>query len=537
MAREAGGADRARHGLRIGFAALAFALAAAGLILADRSGAPERLIMTLALGLVLAGAALMGLIARTMQMSRFYAMRTNLAPVYAGLAGAALLFAMALPLLPGLHAPAAELAQARGLFAAALAGTALGALAVWPLLRATQAFSITDLLTARFPGWPFRLLTAGISGLVSALVAQSGFDIALRAATDGTDIAPGAAAPLLALALGCACVPGGLRGAFALPLTAGGFLLAALAGGVVFLTISGPGEPMAVVSGAMDDAGRELAQTLAAAPAGLPMFAVSALGFAALPPLTQCGLACGSGGGARRAGFSVLAWCLPLFAAGLFLAAYSAGHGAAPPPGGVDVEAGGAWLLTAFASIAGASPALRGLSLATFAALGLALAAMGLQSFATAVGHDSLYRRGGKLVLTSARLAMTRLVMIGALIFMTLVGISGKFEPRAALGLAIALSAAAFAPMLALAYWQRASRAQAFSALAAGLGCFLVALAGQGLSLAYADLADAALVGLAGSLLTGLFLGLTSRARAANREAARGLRSGYLPALLQRPGA
>ena len=122
--------ERAWHTRRIGFATLAFALAAAGLILADRSGAPERLVIMLALALPCVGVGLTGVIARTMQLSRFYAMRTNLAPAFAGLAGAALLFTMALPLLPALRAPGEEIAQLRALLAAALAGTAIGAFAV-----------------------------------------------------------------------------------------------------------------------------------------------------------------------------------------------------------------------------------------------------------------------------------------------------------------------------------------------------------------------------------------------------------------------
>ena len=66
-------AERASYNRRIGFAALAFCLAAALLVLIDRAGAPEPLVLWLAGGAALAGLGVIGVASRTMQLSRFYA--------------------------------------------------------------------------------------------------------------------------------------------------------------------------------------------------------------------------------------------------------------------------------------------------------------------------------------------------------------------------------------------------------------------------------------------------------------------------------
>ncbi len=587
-AAAASGSGRSSHNRRIGFAALAFGLAAVLLVLIDRSGAPERLVRALALGITLAGMAVVGILGRTMLVSRFYAMGENIAPPVAGLGCAALVFGLALPLLPGLHAGVAAAVEARVLLAGCAAGLAFGALAIWPLLRATGAFSLADLLAARFSGGPVRFLTASLTALVGALIAMTGASLALQALISGAGMTAAAAAGLLALTLACVCVPGGLRGAFGGALASGGFLILALGGAVLYAIMARQGQPLATAGalavGAATDALQTLGQaaTEAAGRDTVPLALVAALGLATLAPLTQCGLACSSPGQSRRAGLGALGWGLAIFTVAAFLATLGeqnlaslfSGQAALPQwlfdpgaggalafcgqsaaslaaaqkacaqdpgfPGALqlsNIDAGGAWLLLSLPRFAAANPAIRGLVAATAAALGVSVAAMGLHAFATAVGHDALYRRGGLPVLTSARLAMTRLVMLGGALCLALAGVSVKPDPRVLVGLAVALSAATFAPLLLLAFWPRATGGHAAAATLAGLACFALALARAGLSPGYAQLADATLVGIAAALLTGVCLGLTSRTRPANRAAAQGLRRGTLKALQQRPGA
>lgn len=573
--------ERARHNLRFGIAALAYGFTAALLLLADRSGASEQLVAWLALGVAAVGMAATGILGRTMQMSRFFGMNANIAPPLAGLACAALTFGLALPVMPGLGASPDMAAESVVLLGACAAGLALGALAIWPLLRANRAYSLADLLAARFGSGAVRFLTASVAALVSALVAQAGFQFALQAVIGATGIAAPAAAALLATVLACVCVPGGLRGAFGAALTAGGLLLLALGGAVLYLYAGGHVLQMFSLSGPDSSAGFAYAAGGATQSGHFSLALTAALGLATLPPMALCGLACASHGQARRAGAGAILWFTAFLVAVAALTAFGAARlavllaGKSPPqwlfesgPGGAllfcgqtaaslaaalkacaadpgfsgalqlsDIRAGSAWLLLTLPRFTGANPAVRGLAAAGGAAVGLSVAAMGIQSLAAAIGHDALYRRGGMPLLTSARLALTRLVMLGAVPAAALAALALSPDPRSTLGFAVALSAAALGPLLFLAFWPRATGPHAAAALMAGMACFAIALARAGLAASLGQMADAASVGMAAALLTGLCLGLTTRVKPETRQAAHGLRHGALKALRQRPGA
>ena len=102
-------------------------------------------------------------------------------------------------------------------------------------------------------------------------------------------------------------------------------------------------------------------------------------------------------------------------------------------------------------------------------ALALALAAAGLQACGTALGHEAIYRFRGKIDLTSRRLITTRLVLLIVAAAGAAASASGRFDARALIAFALALSAAAMAPVAALAPWSRADDRDALYALLGGL--------------------------------------------------------------------
>jgi cation/acetate symporter len=92
-----------------------------------------------------------------------------------------------------------------------------------------------------------------------------------------------------------------------------------------------------------------------------------------------------------------------------------------------------------------------------------------VQAFATALGHETLYRMRGEADLTSRRLGITRLALISVTAFGAMTSAAGLFDPRALLGVALGLSAAGVAPVAALAFWSRAHDRDAAIASMGGL--------------------------------------------------------------------
>ena len=153
--------ERAAIDGRVAFAVAAF-LGGAGLVtLLDRVGVPEALVEALGPALALAGLAIIGVLLRSMRVSRFYAGGRAAPATYAGLAMAALAAGLFLPFLP----PAEDALSLRRLMAGFVSGAILAALVSGPLLRKTGAFSIPDLIGARFPNVALRL---GVIVVVSA---------------------------------------------------------------------------------------------------------------------------------------------------------------------------------------------------------------------------------------------------------------------------------------------------------------------------------------------------------------------------------
>jgi cation/acetate symporter len=169
-----------------------------------------------------------------------------------------------------------------------------------------------------------------------------------------------------------------------------------------------------------------------------------------------------------------------------------------------DFRVNGALFLAELPGLEQMGAAASGLLASAQIALALALAAAGLQAFGTALGHEAIYRFRGKIDLTSRRLITTRLALLTVAAAGSVASASGLFDARALIAFALALSAAAMAPVAALAAWSRADDRDALYALLGGLFgmTMVILLAG--------DPRDGDV--LAGAALTGALLGFAAGA-------------------------
>jgi cation/acetate symporter len=173
----------------------------------------------------------------------------------------------------------------------------------------------------------------------------------------------------------------------------------------------------------------------------------------------------------------------------------------------------GDYLLGALPGATDLGAAASGLMASALVAFGLLLGAIGLQTCSAALGHDALYRMRGEIDLTSRRLAITRLVLVGVGTAAYIASVTEIVTPGGLVSLAIAISAACVAPALAFAFWERAGDREALAALVGGAVALAAALylAGPARKIeAYA------LAGLAGATVA-IAAGVVS-ALAANKE-------------------
>ena len=176
-----------------------------------------------------------------------------------------------------------------------------------------------------------------------------------------------------------------------------------------------------------------------------------------------------------------------------------------------DVSATLSFLTFGLADTQALGGAWRALTLAGWYGAALALAAAGLQGLATAIGHDLLYRLRDRSVIASSRLATTRLTLIAAVLLIALAAVRLDLDPALTLALALLVSAAGLAPVLALSLWPRATSEHALLALTAGLGggaALMQAALAQG-----APLAEAMGLAGAGGASAGLAVGLIASLR------------------------
>lgn len=553
--------DRAAIDGRVAFAMAAFALAAGLVALLDRVGVPERLVAVLTPAAALSGLAVVGLLLRTMRVSRFYAAGRAVPPAYAGLALASLATSLFLPFVM----PLPSGASFAGLLMGFGAGLAAAGLLVGPLLRKTGAFSLPDLLAARFPNLALRLGTVVVVGAVATLITLAGYEAAVRVLILASGSQRGTAILIIGVVLVLIVVPGGLSGTVWSATGAAGFLLVGLGLPLAAVLARGDHVPLPIVGdGALWDQAQSLMGSWNTGRGIEPvrmnalLVIAIAIGTSAVAPLLSPAIACQDARSARRAGFAALFWSLVIaavIAATTSLAALTldtgltglrpdmlpsfvyvasgrglltiCGHAVADAEAartacagvagfaGVlrsqDIAANGEYLVLGLPELRRFGVALSGLVEAGAVSVALVLAAAGIEALATALGHDAFYRVRDTRALTSRRLAVTRVIMILAIVAIGMLLASRPFDPSSAIGLALAFSAAAIAPLLVLSVWPRASSVDATIALLAGLASAEAVVATGTGAPTIERLAASALIACVVATLAGLVASLVRR--------------------------
>jgi cation/acetate symporter len=558
------GEERASIDGRVAFASAFLVLGCALIILLDRIGVPERLVAVLGPMVALVSLATLGALLHSMRISRFYAAGRRVPAIYAGFAATTLIAALASSCLIALPAGVSLLDLGLGLFA----GTAIAGLGVRPFIRKTGAFSIPDLIGARFPGTLLRIAIALLIAVIAFAVAHAGVEIAVRALNLWSGFPRQLAAALAGIVVVFLVAPGGYSGAIWGSIAAGAIFISAFALPLIVLTLGGNQLPFPVVgdenlwqSGIAHLAGWNL---LGSDPNGFDFWVVAALavGLAVLVPVVAPAFGAPDRRSARRAGFISLLW-LVLFG-GLVVAtaaastvalvqdavgqkpdrlspalyatsnngvfsicgterstamdlrrACSARPGFKDPLRAGDLAPRRDFLLLNLPLLAGLGTAFSGLVAAAAAALGLALAGIGFHACATALGHDAFHRLRDAEALTSRRLAITRLLLIAMIIISTAWTGTSAIDPRTPIGLALVLSIAVIAPLIALVLWARATALDALVVVVVGLAGTEGAILLGGNSMSAAHLAGASLIGGALAFAAGI---VSSLARGGDRE-------------------
>ncbi len=503
---------------RVAFATAAFATAAGLVALLDRVGAPARLVGILGPAIALSGLALVGLMVRTMRISRFYAGGRAMPPAYAGLAYGSLAGGLFLPFLP----PVAGGPGFSFVLASFAGGLAMAAFIGGPLLRKTGAFSIPDLIAGRFPNLALRLGVVAVVAAVGFLIGLAGFEMAFEAFWRATGAGRAASLWLIGATLFMIGAPGGVSGVVWAAAGAAGVLMAGFGLPVGLALGRGASLPLPYVGDAaawsaalarMAEWNREAGATQGV---GAGVLMAILLGIGALGPMLAPAIATRDGAAARRAGLAGIFWCGVFAALAAASMAFSAlafdalAVGARPEQlpaaiyeasraglvaicgahpgaaadaravcaarggfagvlGASDIEASGRFLLLGLSDLRGLGGALGGLAAAGVVAIGLVFAAAGFHTLATALGHDAFYRVRDTTAMTSRRLAATRSILGVAIIAAGVVLAADTPDARALIGLAIVFSAATIAPLLALSIWPRATGSDAAAALLVGL--------------------------------------------------------------------
>lgn len=540
---------------RIVFVASALLLAGGLVGMIDRVGAPARLVATLGPAIAIGGLAILGFLVQAMRITNFYAAGRIIPAKYVGLGMAGLAAALIPPMAPPGPPGAAHAAMLAGL----VAGFGLAGFASGPLLRKSGAFSLSDLFGVRFASPGMRSASALVVAAVCGLVALAGFEGAARGLEETLGLTRFPVAALTGFIVLTIVAPGGLAGgAWAAAVAAFMFSIALLTP-ILVLFAAGSSLPAPWI-GRADLWGEAMARIALWHPpaqqaplAAATMAAAVAIGIAALAPLLSPMIGCRYARSSSRAGSIGLGWLLVLASALAISLAVSAlaldalavgrrpedlpaflyaasekglmticGQQAATPraaalacsgvenfSGRIGLEnlwASGRYLLTGLPELGRLSLALSALVGAGYVVIALALAAVGAQACATALGHDFLFAGRQATALTSRRLATARLVMIVLSLGMTGLASAAPPAPQNLLALAVLAAAATIAPLLLLTAWPRATARDAALTLSVGV-CASVATA----ALAWRDgafdmqiMATGALAGSLGAAVAGL---------------------------------
>jgi cation/acetate symporter len=555
------GEERASIDGRVAFASAFFVLGCALIILLDRIGVPERLVAVLGPMVVLVSLAVLGALLHSMRISRFYAAARRVPAIYGGFAATTLIAALAASCLTALPDGVSLLDFGVGLFA----GAAMAGLGVRPLVRKVGAFSIPDLIGARFPGMALRLAVALLIAAIAFAVAHAGVEMAVRALNLWSGFARPLAAALVGIVLVFMVVPGGFAGAIWGSIAAGAVFVAAFALPLIVLAVSGNQLPFPVFGdqalwqrATAHLAGWGLTGVAADRPDNVSIGVALAIGMAVLVPVVAPAFAAPDPRSARRAGVVSLVWlCLfgglvvaniaassvalvqdavgqkpdrlsPAFYAASKNGVFSVCGTQGQTPIGLrqvcaatagfkdnlregDLAPRRDFLFANLPLLAGLGGAFSGLVAAALTALGLALASVGFHACATALGHDAFHRVRDAAALTSRRLAITRLLLIAAIMGSTAWASTTAIDPRALIAIALVLSVAVVAPLIVLVLWGRASALDALVVVVVGLAATEAAIILAGNTTSSAGLAGASLIGGAVAFVAGIAASLVRR--------------------------
>ncbi|MBY6240269.1 symporter-like protein [Methylosinus sp. Sm6] len=510
--------ERARLDARIAFAVATFASAYGLVALLDRVGAPERLVALLSPYFTVVALAGLGFLLHSMRVSFYYAASRAAPASYAGLATTAIMM--------GLAAPFAARLSGHSSPGAVLAGFLLGltaiAASVGPLLRKTGAFSLTELLAARFASVEPRLGMIAVAAVSSAIVALAGYQTAVDALVGFT----GSGRPFAAFLIGAAILliagPGGVGGVVWSACAAAGVMLAGFALPQAALVAQDVAVALPILGDeALWREATALIEKWGLAGAGSAADYATALGIAlgvaTLAPALTPSVATRDVPAARRAGFAALVWTLVAAAlvaatiAASALALSRAAIGRTPErlpdaiyqasgrgllqicgaradrpasaraaclardlaPGAPlrpqDLSVRAEYLIGGLPQLARLGAAFTGLIASGLIAVGLVLAAASLHACAAAVGHDALYRLRSESALTSRRLAITRVALVGVTALGSATSAANAIDARTLVGLALAVSAAGLVPILGLVFVTRAQEKDAMAAQLIGV--------------------------------------------------------------------
>jgi cation/acetate symporter len=547
--------ERAAIDGRIVFAMATFAAMTLMVALLDRIGIPEALVRLIGPLFVLAGLATLGVLLRSMRVSRFYGAGRTIPTPYVGLGAAALAAGLALPFVP----PAMDSVPGLAMGVGAAVGFCVAALATGPYLRKTGAFSLADLVAARFPNIALRLGLAVTIAAIGALIGMAGYETAVAPLIEVLGISRPVATAILAFVLVLIAAPGGLSGVIWSANGAAGVLFAAFAL-PLFLLLWRSDMPMPFVQdpAVWREAGLQI---LVWQGAGIPVGGLiagvaAAIGVASLAPLLSAAIGARDSGVALRGGILTIGWgaILTLLvtaallwgtvtfsramagqrperlpdnvyaAAGAGLVEICGGFPTSPTAArtkcapNVDatgrlpvsaIKPLGPFYLIALSGAAGLGAAGTSLLAAALLAIGLALAAAGFLICATALGHDLFYRVRDHGAQASRRLAITRAILVAVVAVGAGLAGARDLDPRILIGLAMALSAAGVFPLIVLSMWSRALGPDAVVALLTGLGSAEAVLSGGAPSLASLSLAatTGAVVGTGAGFLTSFLHG------------------------------
>ncbi|HLH10248.1 MAG TPA: hypothetical protein VKV77_00015 [Methylovirgula sp.] len=484
------------------FALAAFAVGLGLIAVLERVGLPEYALRICVGVLVFSEFLVIAALLRTMRPVDFYACGRSLPAPYVGVVYAGLALGLFLPFLPPLPAGIGFKSVALGFGL----GLILAVFLTGPNLRRAAAFSVADFAASRFPNPVARFLIAGIVSLSAGLVALAGYEIALGAFIAATGLERSFSAAIVGIALVFLLVPGGLSGAIWLAAGAVVVSLAALALPALLMLR----EPTPWALARMNfDALTGLQPNLPLAPS---VVLALTLGLAALGPLFAPAIASRDRlSAARGAPLSFVLMALIVGLAGMTMAratlAFDAtlvGHTPASLAPGIlaasgegrisicglrsadpaailmacaaepgftgalrpqDLAANAGYLLESLAALRKEGPTLAGLAGVLGLALGAGIAAAGVQSFATSLGHDILHPNRRRFGPVSRRLAYARALSIALIALCGSLLARGGIDPRTLIALALAVSAALVAPVLALSLVKRASSIDALAAM------------------------------------------------------------------------